>query len=89
MITDSSAALELRAVEQRQQLQNSVQDLKEAIRNKMDVKANAREYLVPASAVAFLFSLAAGYTLADMGMRAKRRMSRRNGFIEARTPYWV
>jgi hypothetical protein len=61
MITDSSQALELRAAEQRQQLQNSVHDLKQAIRHKVDVKANAREYLIPASAIAFLFSVAAGY----------------------------
>jgi hypothetical protein len=88
MITDSSQALELRAAEQRQQLQNSVHDLKQAIRHKVDVKANAREYLIPASAIAFLFSLAAGYTLTDIGMRAKRRMPRDGGFIEARTPYW-
>jgi hypothetical protein len=89
MITDSAQALELRAAEQRQQLQHSVQDLKQAIRQKMDVKANAREYLVPASAVAFLFSLAAGYTLVDMGMRAKRRVLRRDSSRNARTPYWV
>jgi hypothetical protein len=89
MITDSSQALELRAAEQRKQLQSSVHDLKAAIRHKMDVKANAREYLVPASAVAFLFSLAAGYTLVDMGMRAKHRISRRDSFRNARTPYWV
>jgi hypothetical protein len=89
MITDSSQALELRAAEQRRQIQNSVHDLKQAIRHKMDVKANAREYLVPASALAFLFSLAAGYTLTDMGIRAKNRFSRRDAYRENRTPYWV
>ena len=89
MITDSSEALELRAIQQRKQLQSSMQDLKTAIRHKIDVRANAREFLVPASAVAFLFSLAAGYTLVDMGVRAKRRMSGRNSFRNARTPYWV
>jgi hypothetical protein len=89
MITDSSQALELRAAEQRKQLQSSVHDLKVAIRQKMDVKANAREYLLPASAIAFLFSLAAGYTLTDMGMRAKNRMSSRVSYREGRTRYWV
>jgi hypothetical protein len=89
-ITDSSQALEIRAAEQRKQLQSSVHDLKEVLRHKMDVKANAREYLVPVSAVAFLFSLAAGYTLVDMGMRAKGRMRRRNRYQGTReSPYWV
>jgi hypothetical protein len=89
MITDSSQALELRAAEQRRQIQSSVHDLKQAIRHKMDVKANARQYVVPASAVAFLFSLAAGYTLVDMGMRARNRFSRRDIYRGSRTPYWV
>ena len=89
MITDSSQALELRAAEQRQQLQHSVHDLKQAIRQKMDLKANARTYLIPATAVSFLFSLAAGYTLVDMGMRAKGRIAKGDAYRNTKTPYWV
>jgi hypothetical protein len=57
---------ELRAAEQRRQLHGSVVDLKDVIRQKLDVKANAREYMVPAASVLALFGLAFGYSLAGV-----------------------
>ena len=53
--------LEERAAEQRRQLHNSVSDLRGALRERLDVKRNAREYLLPASGIAALLGLALGY----------------------------
>lgn len=62
-MTNEAQALEMRAAEQRQQLHESVGELREVIGHKLDVKANARHYLAPASAVLALVGLAVGYTL--------------------------
>lgn len=55
--------LEMKAAEQRLQLHRSVGELKSAVRQKLDVKANAREYIIPASAGAAVLGLALGYVL--------------------------
>jgi hypothetical protein len=57
---------ELRAAEQRRQLHGSVVDLRDAIRQKLDVKTNAREYMLPAAGVLAVFGLAIGYSLAGV-----------------------
>jgi hypothetical protein len=57
---------ELRAAEQRRQLHGSVVDLKDVIRQKLDVKSNAREYMVPAVSIFAIFGLAVGYSLAGV-----------------------
>jgi hypothetical protein len=54
-------ALESRAVEQRRQLHRSVEDLRGAVRHRLDVNANARQYLAPASAAAAVLGLGLGY----------------------------
>jgi hypothetical protein len=63
--------LELRAAEQRRHLQGSVQDLRQAIRQKLDVKKNTREHLGAASGIVFLATLAVGYSLADAAYRIR------------------
>lgn len=55
--------LEMKAAEQRLQLHRSVTELKSAVRHKLDVKANAREYIIPASFGAIVIGLALGYVL--------------------------
>jgi len=55
--------LEERAAEQRRQLHNSVSELRSTVRERLDVKKNAREYLLPASGVAAVLGLAMGYVL--------------------------
>lgn len=55
--------LEMKAAEQRLQLHRSVTELKSAVKQKLDVKANAREYIIPASAGAVLMGLVFGYVL--------------------------
>ena len=58
--------LEARAEAQRKQLHNSVADLRSAIRDKMDVKKAARQYLGPAAGAAAIFGLLLGYTSAGI-----------------------
>ena len=55
--------LEMKAAEQRLQLHRSVSELRSAVKQKLDVKANAREYIIPASATAAVLGLAVGYVL--------------------------
>jgi hypothetical protein len=55
--------LEMKAAEQRLQLHRSVSELRSAVKQKLDVKANAREYIIPASAGAAVLGLALGYVL--------------------------
>ncbi len=58
--------LELRAAEQRRRLHNSVADLREELRDKLDSKKIAREYMAPAATVAGLFGLLIGYAVASV-----------------------
>ena len=58
--------LEERAAEQRRQLHNSVSELRSSVRERLDVKKNAREYLLPASGVAAVLGLVMGYGLAGI-----------------------
>jgi hypothetical protein len=58
--------LEMKAAEQRLQLHRSVSELRSAVKQKLDVKANAREYIIPASAGATVLGLALGYVLAGI-----------------------
>lgn len=61
--------LELRAAEQRRRLHNSVAELREQVREKMDVKKNMREYLAPASGLAAVVGLVLGWGFAGMFTR--------------------
>ena len=53
--------LELRAAEQRRRLHNSVAELRVQMREKLDLRRNARRYFWPASAVVGLCGLLMGY----------------------------
>ncbi len=58
--------LELRAAEQRRRLHNSVADLRERMKEKLDVKNAAREHLVSAAGVAGVLGLLFGYAVASV-----------------------
>ena len=58
--------LEQRAANQRRQLHESVTELRSAVREKLDVKRTARQYVVPATGVAALLGLVIGYGLAGI-----------------------
>ena len=61
--TASTDTLEARAAEQRSQLHHSVGELKSTLREKLDIKKNARQHLAPAAGVAALAGLVLGYAL--------------------------
>jgi hypothetical protein len=53
--------LEARAAEQRRQLHNSMTELRSTLRERLDLKKNARQYLWPATGAATAIGLIAGY----------------------------
>jgi hypothetical protein len=71
-----TATLELRAVEQRRRMHNTFSELrsqvKDAVREKLNVERYARQYVWPAAGTAALFSLLLGYGTAGMLKRIVR-----------------
>jgi|GraSoiStandDraft_60_1057301.scaffolds.fasta_scaffold3265326_1 hypothetical protein len=61
--------LEVRAAEQRKRLHDSVAELKTQVRDRLDVKKNAREHLGAAAGIASVMALLAGYGVAGMFTR--------------------
>ena len=58
--------LESRAAEQRRHLHESVQDLRGAVNRRLDVNANARQYMLPASGALAALGLGVGYLAAGL-----------------------
>jgi hypothetical protein len=58
--------LEMKAAEQRRRLHNSVSEIKSQVRETLDIKKNAREYIVPASAAAAVLGLFLGFAAGGM-----------------------
>jgi len=65
--------LQMKAAEQRQRLHETISELRSGVRQKLDVKSQAREYVWPASAVGALLSLAFGYTAGSLFRRSLRK----------------
>ena len=61
--------LEVRAADERRRLQSSVEELRWAVRERLNVKKIARQYLPVASAVVALVGLGAGYGFAGIFTR--------------------
>ena len=55
--------LEKRAAEQRRQLHNTVIELRQTVKERLDVKRNVREHLWSSAAVLGLLGLVVGYSL--------------------------
>ncbi|MGE5325154.1 MAG: hypothetical protein ACM3SW_19960 [Actinomycetota bacterium] len=55
--------LEKRAAEQRRHLHNTVAELRQSVRERLDVKRNLREHLWSASAAVGILGLLAGYAV--------------------------
>jgi len=62
--------LEIKAAEQRRRLHNSVSELRYQVREKLDVRRNARHYLWPATAVLAVVGLVMGYNTAGIFTRS-------------------
>lgn len=69
--------LENRAAEQRRHLHESVQDLRSAVSRRLDVNANARQYLLPASGAVAVLGLGLGYLVASLALDLKPGWRRR------------
>jgi len=60
---------EQRAAEQRRQLHNSVVELRRTVKDKLDVRKNAREHLWPAAGAVAVLGVVLGYGLAGFFVR--------------------
>jgi hypothetical protein len=58
--------LEKRAADERRQLHNSVQELRESVHDRLNVKRNVRNHLGTVAAVLAIAGLALGYGLAGI-----------------------
>jgi hypothetical protein len=61
--------LQLRAADERRRLHGSVTELKERVREKMDVQRTAREHVVASSVMAGFVSMIFGYAITGMFTR--------------------
>ena len=61
--------LEKRAAEQRRHLHETVSELRQSVREKLDVKRNVREHIWPAAGIMTLLGLALGYAVTGMFTR--------------------
>jgi hypothetical protein len=61
--------LEVRAADERRRLHSSVVELKDRMRERLDLKRNAREYIGMASGAAAIVSMMVGYALTGMFTR--------------------
>jgi len=58
--------LEKRAAEQRRQIHNSVVELRQSVKEKLDIKRNLREHLWPTAAAVGILGLMLGYGIAGI-----------------------
>jgi len=61
--------LEARAAEQRRRLHDSLQDLRGAVRERLDVRRNVRQHFLPAAGVASVVALVFGYSFGGIFTR--------------------
>jgi hypothetical protein len=57
---------EERAAQQRREIHGSVQELKSAVRERLDVKKNLRQYMAPAAGFVAVFGVMLGYGIASL-----------------------
>ncbi|HLJ28193.1 MAG TPA: hypothetical protein VKY85_15885 [Candidatus Angelobacter sp.] len=61
--------LEKRAADQRHHLHNSVSELRQTMKGKLDVKRNLREHVWPAAGILALTGLVLGYAISGIFAR--------------------
>jgi hypothetical protein len=58
--------LEKRAADQRRELHNTVSELRQTVRERLDLKRNVRDHLWPVAGAMALLGLVLGYSLTDV-----------------------
>ena len=69
MSTLPNSELELRAAEERRRLQQTMTEIKSTVRETLDPKRAAREYVIPGSAVGAILGIVVGYAFAGIFTR--------------------
>ncbi len=64
-----SYTLQMRAADERRRLHSTIVELRSKVREKLDIKRTARQYVPIASGVAVLFGMLLGYGTAGMFTR--------------------
>jgi hypothetical protein len=64
--------LEKRAADQRRELHNTVIELRQSVKKKLDVKRNVRDYVWPAAGVMVVVGLVLGYSVASIAVGDRR-----------------
>ncbi|HXW15274.1 MAG TPA: hypothetical protein VEN79_12265 [Terriglobia bacterium] len=64
--------LEKRAADQRRDLHNSVIELRQTVKEKLDIKRNVRDYAWPAAGVMAVVGLVLGYAFAGIVVGHRR-----------------
>jgi hypothetical protein len=81
MATLSNDVLEERAALQRHQLADSVSELKSTVQEKMDVRRQAREHLLPAAGILALIGMGLGFGIGGLLPRMTRTVKYPNGGV--------
>lgn len=73
---------EERAAQQRREIHGSVADLKDAVRERLDVKKNLRPYMGPAAAFVGIFGAMLGYGVASLFDLKRRPRQIYGGWVD-------
>ena len=82
MTNPQIAMYEERAAQQRREIHGSVADLKDAVRERLDVKKNVRAYMGPAAAFVGVFGAMLGYGVASLFELKRRPRQTYGGWVE-------
>jgi hypothetical protein len=73
---------EERAAQQRREIHGSVAELKGAVRERLDVKKNLRQYMAPAAGFVAVFGTMVGYGVASLFDLKRRPRQTYGGWVE-------
>lgn len=82
MTNPQIAMYEERAAQQRQEIHGSVQELKGAVRERLDVKKNLRQYMGPAAAFVAVFGAMLGYGVSSLFDLKRHPKQTYGGWVE-------
>jgi len=82
MTNPQIAMYEERAAQQRQEIHGNLQELKGAVREKLDVKKNLRQYMGPAAGFVAIFGAMLGYGVASLFDLKRHPKQTYGGWVE-------